>query len=189
MLVGPGLSQEPYVEKLLYKLFVAVPKEVPLVLDADALNWIAKEKSLADLIRARKGNTILTPHLGEASRLLKWSIPEIMQHPVEAVKAIRDQYESVAVLKDAMTLVCAPDGKIFYNNTGNNGMSTAGSGDVLAGMIAGLCAQGCEAFKAAYAGVYLHGAAGDRAKEIYGTHGMTASNIAEQIHLDKIAEK
>ena len=189
VLVGPGLSQEPYVEKLLYKLFVAVPKEVPLVLDADALNWIAKEKGLADLIRARKGNTILTPHLGEASRLLKWSIPEIMQHPVEAVKAIRDQYESVAVLKDAMTLVCAPDGKIFYNNTGNNGMSTAGSGDVLAGMIAGLCAQGCEAFKAAYAGVYLHGAAGDRAKEIYGTYGMTASNIAEQIHLDKIAEK
>lgn len=188
VLVGPGLSQEPYVEELLYKLFTIVPKEVPMVLDADALNWIAKEKGLADLIRARKGNTILTPHLGEASRLLKWSVPEIMQHPVEAVTAIRDQYESVAVLKDAMTLVCAPDGKIFYNNTGNNGMSTAGSGDVLAGMIAGLCAQGFEVFKAAYAGVYLHGAAGDRARDIYGTHGMTASNIAEQIHMEQIAE-
>lgn len=188
VLVGPGLSQEPYVEELLYKLFAIVPKEVPMVLDADALNWIAKEKGLADLIRARKGNTILTPHLGEASRLLKWSVPEIMQHPVEAVTAIRDQYESVAVLKDAMTLVCAPDGKIFYNNTGNNGMSTAGSGDVLAGMIAGLCAQGFEVFKAAYAGVYLHGAAGDRARDIYGTHGMTASNIAEQIHMEQIAE-
>ena len=188
VLVGPGLSQEAYVEDLLYKLFTAVPKEVPMVLDADALNWIAKEKGLVDLIRARKGNTILTPHLGEASRLLKWSVPEIMQHPVEAVKAIRDQYESVAVLKDAMTLVGAPGGKIFYNNTGNNGMSTAGSGDVLAGMIAGLCAQGLEVFKAAYAGVYLHGAAGDRAKEIYGTHGMTASNIAEQIHMEQIAE-
>ena len=188
VLVGPGLSQEPYVEELLYKLFAIVPKEVPMVLDADALNWIAKEKGLADLIRARKGNTILTPHLGEASRLLKWSVPEIMKHPVEAVTAIRDQYESVAVLKDAMTLVCAPDGKIFYNNTGNNGMSTAGSGDVLAGMIAGLCAQGFEVFKAAYAGVYLHGAAGDRARDIYGTHGMTASNIAEQIHMEQIAE-
>ncbi len=189
VLVGPGLSQEPYVEEMLYKLFKAVPNEVTMILDADALNWIAREKGLADLIRARKGNTILTPHLGEAARLLKWSVPEIMQHPVEAAQAIRDQYESVAVLTDAMTLVCAPDGKIFYNNTGNNGMSTAGSGDVLAGMIAGLCAQGIPAFKAAYAGVYLHGAAGDRAKEIYGTHGMTASNIAEQIHLEKIVEK
>ena len=67
-------------------------------------------------------------------------------------------------------------------------MSTAGSGDVLAGMIAGLCAQGFEVFKAAYAGVYLHGAAGDRARDIYGTHGMTASNIAEQIHMEQIAE-
>ncbi len=189
VLVGPGLSQETYVEEMLYKLFRAVPLQTPMVLDADALNWIAKEKGLAEMVRARKGNTILTPHLGEASRLLKWSVPEIMQHPVEAAKAIRDQYDSVAVLKDAMTLVCAPDGKIFYNNTGNNGMSTAGSGDVLAGMIAGLCAQGFPVFKAAYAGVYLHGAAGDLAKEVYGTHGMTASNIAEQIHLDKIAEK
>lgn len=188
VLVGPGLSQEPYVEELLYKLFTTVPKQIPMVLDADALNWIAKEKGLADLIRSRKGNTILTPHLGEAARLLKWNVQEIMQHPVEAAQAIRDQYESVAVLKDAMTLVCAPDGKIFYNNTGNNGMSTAGSGDVLAGMIAGLCAQGMSVFKAAYAGVYLHGAAGDRAKEIYGAHGMTASNIAEQIHLEQIAK-
>ena len=188
VLAGPGLSQEPYVEEMLYKLFMAVPQQTPLVLDADALNWIAGEKRLADLIRARKGNTILTPHLGEASRLLKWSVAEIMQHPVEAAKAISDQYESVAVLKDAMTLVCAPGGQIFYNNTGNNGMSTAGSGDVLAGMIAGLCAQGFSAFRAAYAGVYLHGAAGDLAREIYGSHGMTASNIAEQIHLDKIAK-
>ncbi len=189
VLVGPGLSQETYVKEMLYKLFTVVPTEIPMVLDADALNWIAKDKGLADLIRARKGNTILTPHLGEASRLLKQSVPEIMQHPVEAAKAIRDQYESVVVLKDAMTLVCAPDGRIFYNNTGNNGMSTAGSGDVLAGMIAGLCAQGMPAFKAAYAGVYLHGAAGDRAMEIYGTHGMMASDIVEQIHLEKIAEK
>lgn len=185
VLAGPGLGREAYVGEMLRKLLQAVPNTTPLVLDADALNWIAEKRQLADLVRARGGNTILTPHMGEASRLLGRSIAEIMQQPVEAVRALQKEYESVAVLKDAMTLVCAPDGKIFFNNTGNNGMSTAGSGDVLAGMIAGLCAQGIPAFRAAYAGVYLHGRAGDRAMETYGPHGMTASDIAEHIHLEQ----
>lgn len=90
------------------------------------------------------------------------------------------------VLKDAVTLVQGAEGKVFYNTTGNPGMSTAGSGDVLAGMIAGLCAQGVSTFKAAYTGVYLHGLAGDLAREAHGVYGMTASDIAAQIDLEKM---
>ena len=189
VLAGPGLSRLPYVGDMLRAVFAAVPTETPLILDADALNWLSQDQQLAEIIRKRNGNTILTPHLGEASRLLKISVAEIMKQPMKAVQALQEQYQSVAVLKDAMTMVCALEGQIFFNNTGNNGMSTAGSGDVLAGMIAGLCAQGIPVFQAAYAGVYLHGAAGDLAKQKHGVYGMTASDIADHIHLEKIEEK
>lgn len=188
VLTGPGLGQAAYGCEMLRKLLEAVPQETPLVMDADALNWLAKDEILAELVRQRSGNTILTPHLGEASRLLKRSVGEIMEEPVQAAKDLCSCYGSVVALKDAMTLVCAPDGQIFYNNTGNNGMSTAGSGDVLAGMIAGLCAEGSSAYEAAYAGVYLHGAAGDLAREEHGCYGMTAMDIADHIHLEKIKE-
>lgn len=186
VLIGPGLSQEPYAGRLLQEILSKIPKEQPLVLDADALNWLAGEEELAELVRGRGGNTILTPHMGEASRLLHQEVQEIMEHPLEAVHLLQETYQSIAVLKDAVTLVCGMDGTVFYNSTGNNGMSTAGSGDVLAGMISGLCAQHVPVFEAAYSGVYLHGAAGDLAKVEHGVYGMTASDIASHIDLEKM---
>lgn len=188
IVAGPGLSQGAYVLLLLQALIQKAPKEVPLVLDADALNWLAKDETLKQGLKERGGHTILTPHMGEASRLLHKPVEEIMAQPLEAVRELTEQYHSVAVLKDAMTLAATPQGDIFYNSTGNNGMSTAGSGDVLAGMIGGLCAQGIPVFQAAYTGVYLHGAAGDLARQEKGAYGMTASDIVDHIHLEKIEE-
>lgn len=188
VLAGPGLGQQEYVGRFLKGMLERLSQQVPLVLDADALNWLAREEELKALLlrRSVRENTILTPHMGEAARLLQCSVQEVMRCPQEAICRLQEQYRSVIVLKDAVTLVQGAEGKVFYNTTGNPGMSTAGSGDVLAGMIAGLCAQGVSAFKAAYTGVYLHGLAGDLAREAHGVYGMTASDIAAQIDLEKM---
>ncbi len=188
VLAGPGLGTESYVEAMLDELLTKTPARIPMVLDADALNMAARRPSLAKKI-AQRGHTIVTPHMGEAARLLGVPVRKVMERPIEAAKEIAAAYQSVVVLKDAMTLVCEPGGLLFFNSTGNNGMSTAGSGDVLAGMIAGLCAEGMEVFPAAYTGVYLHGAAGDLAKEEKGLYGMVASDIVNHIHLEKIQER
>ena len=92
-------------------------------------------------------------------------------------------------MKDAMTVVAEPNGRIFFNSTGNNGMSTAGSGDVLAGMIGGLLGQRCDPFRAACLGVFMHGAAGDLAKEDVGEYGMCASDLVDHIYPEKMLEK
>ncbi len=188
VLAGPGLSQQPYVRKLLKTLFTAVPKTKTLVLDADALNWISSDEDLKAQIVKRGRNTILTPHIGEASRLMGKPIREIMQDPIEAVRALADEFNCIVALKDALTLVAEPHGNIFFNSTGNNGMSTAGSGDVLAGLIAGLSGQGMGAFEAACVGVYLHGLAGDAAAEKYGHYSMTAGDILKSIQIEKLME-
>ncbi len=188
VLAGPGLGQEEYVRLLLKGLLEQLSRETPLVLDADALNWLAREEELKVLLmrRAAKGNTILTPHMGEAARLLHCCVQDVMEHPQEAADRLQELYQGVIVLKDAVTLVRGAEGEMFYHTTGITGMYTAGSGDVLAGMIAGLCAQGVSAFKAAYTGVYLHGLAGDLAREACGAYGMMASDIVDHIELEKI---
>lgn len=177
---GPGLSTQPYAHSLLKKILTEIPAQIPLVLDADALNLLSRDEELCHLLDKRSqnaGSTVLTPHMGEASRLIGRSIPEIMEDPVSAVTALCDRYHSIAVLKDALTLVREPSGRLYYNSTGNNGMSTAGSGDVLTGIVGGLLAQGVPAFRAACLGVYLHGAAGDLARKKFGSRAMTASDL------------
>ncbi len=188
VICGPGLSQKPYAKNVLKALLENLSKDKILVLDADALNLIAANEELKELVRGREGNTVLTPHMGEASRLLKESIQEIMSDPLHYVKEIAKEYHAVAVLKDALTLVAEYKGaeRIFFNSTGNNGMSTAGSGDVLSGIIAGLSAQGMQAFEAACCGVYVHGAAGDLAREELGSYGMMAGDILSHIHIEQI---
>ncbi len=188
ILCGPGMSQAPYAKKLLTRILKEAPDDIVLVLDADALNMIAGDEELEKLVRQREGNTVLTPHMGEASRLLDKPISSLMNDPVTFGKELADRYQSIVVLKDALTLVMEPGGKIYYNCTGNNGMSTAGSGDVLAGMIAGLAGQGMPAFEAAFTGVYLHGLAGDMAAEKKGRYALMASDIVSNIHLDKLLE-
>ncbi|MGN1412660.1 MAG: NAD(P)H-hydrate dehydratase [Anaerovoracaceae bacterium] len=190
---GPGLGTDrESVETVRYLLECY---EGNLVLDADALNVIAEsENHLMDLVRNRKGQTIITPHPGEAGRLLQ--MPEITGvtdsvRRMDFAKKLAERTGAVAVLKGAETIVATPGGDSYTNTTGNPGMATGGSGDVLTGMIAGLWGQkqACEdgglrrlaAWEAAVCGVFLHGLAGDLAAEALGEYGMIAGDIAEKI--------
>lgn len=187
VLMGPGWSQVSYVMELMNMMLDAVPAHIPMILDADALNLLAGSDLMQEKLLQRGGHTILTPHLGEASRLLKKPVSEIAARPIEAVSQLTEKYNACVALKDAMTLVASPDGQIYFNQSGNHGMATAGSGDVLAGIISGLAAQGLSTYKAAYLGVYLHGVAGDRAAAISGRYALTASDICRGIHLETMA--
>ena len=155
----------------------ALQKGKPVLLDADALNLLAAGKAAIP----ENSNIIMTPHVGELSRLMGKEISYIKSHMIEVAKAAALDYDSVMVCKDARTLVYAKGEPICLNVTGNSGMATAGSGDVLAGMIGGLLAQGMDAFKAACVGVYLHGLAGDMAAGKYSEYGVTATGIIAQI--------
>ena len=157
------------------------------MLDADALNILAIHEDLREKIIQYGGRVVLTPHLGEASRLLKKPVAEIAQDPISAVQELTSRFNACVVLKDAMTLVGSPDGRLYFNQTGNHGMATAGSGDVLAGVIGGLIAEGMPPFDAAYLGVYLHGAAGDQAAHQNGYYGLTATDIIGGLQLEKLA--
>lgn len=178
---GPGMGRQSYAENVLKKLLNCIPKEKTLLLDADALNMISCSEELEQLVRDHGGNTILTPHMGEASRLMNMPVAEIMADPLNVVLDMAIKYQAVVCLKDAQTLVADPKGRVFFSSNGNNGMSTAGSGDVLAGMILGLCAQGMRPFEGACVGVYLHGAAGDRALKDVDHYGMMAGDILSHI--------
>ena len=184
VLAGPGWSQVCYVQELLGVLLDTTPSHIPMVLDADALNILASRPEMAEKVCRRGGHTILTPHLGEAARLLQKPVQEISGNLMDSVRQLTEKYNACVALKDAVTLVASPEGKLYINQTGNHGMATAGSGDVLAGIIAGLAAQGLSAFKAAYLGVYLHGAAGDLAAQKEGAYSMTASDICRNLHLE-----
>jgi len=153
---GPGINQKTNTKRALYELLEK--SKVPMVIDADALNILADNKSWLDKIPE---NSILTPHPGEFKRLAGESANsfENIQKQIEFSK----KYKVIVVLKGAFTTISTPAGKLFFNSTGNPGMATAGSGDVLTGIILGLLSQGISPENAAIAGVYLHGLAGDLA--------------------------
>lgn len=180
--IGPGIGRE---EQALQCLKTVVEKSrKPLVLDADALNLLAEEngKTLAEELRTQgaEGRTILlTPHVGELARLLHRTIPECKQDLPGCAKALAEQFHGVAVPKDARTVVCKEQGAYYLNTTGNSGMATAGSGDVLTGVITGLLAQGMDDSQAAVNGVYLHGLAGECAAELHTEYGVMAGDIAD----------
>ena len=180
--IGPGIGRE---EQALQCLKTVVEKSrKPLVLDADALNLLAEEngKTLAEELRTQgaEGRTILlTPHVGELARLLHRTIPECKQDLPGCAKALAEQFHGVAVAKDASTVVCKEQGAYYLNTTGNSGMATAGSGDVLTGVITGLLAQGMDDSQAAVNGVYLHGLAGECAAELHTEYGVMAGDIAD----------
>lgn len=170
--VGPGLSQNPGTAELVRDLVAGLDR--PCVLDADGLNAFAGS---ADRLRRPKFPLVLTPHLGEAARLFGADKGEVARRRIEfAAEAARD-LGLVMVLKGAPTVVAGPDGRAFINPTGNAGLATAGSGDVLTGIIAGLIAQGVPPLAAAYAGVFIHGECGDRLSMGQG-RGFLASEIA-----------
>lgn len=155
--------------------------EVPLVLDADALNHLGSD--LAP-VAASRAPVVLTPHPGEAARLLDTDTASIEADRVAAVRRLAEASGAVVVLKGARTLVCdgtTADGFVTVNATGNEGLATAGSGDVLTGMIAGLIAQGAAVADAARLAVWMHGAAADELRESLGVRSMTAADVAEAI--------
>ena len=185
--IGPGIGKEEQALECLKK--VVRKSRKPLVLDADALNLLAETngKPLAEELRTQGAEgrvIILTPHVGELSRLLEHSIPECKQALPACTRVLAERFHGVAVAKDARTVVCKEQGEYYLNTTGNNGMATAGSGDVLAGVILGLLAQGMEALTAAVNGVYLHGRAGDLAAKLYTEYGVMAGDIADCLMKD-----
>lgn len=187
IVIGPGIGTDAKAKWLLHNCLQK--STLPMVIDADALNLLAKEKEKGKdfcfLKRASKQHEykiILTPHLGEFSRLFGCSIAQVKEHLLSYPKQLADETDCVVVCKDARTLVAQPKQDAQYvNMSGNSGMATAGAGDVLAGVIAGLLAQGMEVYQAAAAGVYLHGLAGDRAAGEIGEYSMMATDIVGQL--------
>lgn len=170
--IGPGLTASAAIRQVAER--VIENSRVPLVIDADALNAISGNTSVLKKLRA---NGVVTPHPGEMARLTGLSIAEIQRDRIGAAGSFAEEYGVATVLKGSRTVVALPDGRIYINPTGNAGMATAGTGDVLAGMITGIAAQGIPVYEAAVAGVYLHGLAGDRAADIVGMHGMVAGDL------------
>ena len=174
--VGPGLSMNGVAAEI--TRCVLEREDKVRILDADALNIIAAEH--IDYKGSNEGKIIITPHIMEMSRLTGKTVSDIKEHMIETAKEYAIQHSCICILKDARTVVT--DGqKVYINCTGNDGMSTGGSGDVLTGLIAGMAAIGLDAFDAACLSVYVHGKAGDLAAQQKGRTGMTASDIAEAI--------
>ena len=178
---GSGLGKYLEAKKILSYIICAYTGT--LILDADALNMIAEDESLTDFVRNSKAKIILTPHIGEARRLLHTTAriaDETSRR--QAAWQLSEQYHCICVLKGAGTLIAdAESGQIDQNSSGNPGMATAGSGDVLAGLIASLAAQGYAPLDAARLGVFLHGKAGDLAAQKLSEMGVCASDLADHI--------
>ena len=172
--VGPGLGTDPDTTAVLRTLLETA--SIPLVLDADALNIMARNRELLEMIPP---GTVLTPHPGEFRRLAATESSDFRL--MEEQRAFAARYKCVVVLKGAHTSVALPGGEVYFNSTGNPGMATGGSGDVLTGMIASLLAQGYDPAEAAVAAVYLHGVAGDVALRIHSEESVIAGDILMNI--------
>ncbi len=174
--VGCGMGHDMAAQKILYD---ALHSKASLVLDADALNILALRPDLHTLLIAHEAACVLTPHPGEAAHLLACGTKEIQADRVAAVTQLARQLRCSVVLKGADSLCATRDGRLFVNTTGNPGMSSAGMGDVLTGMIAAFIAQGLTADNALLLAVHLHGAAGDALSGQQATIGMTATEVTE----------
>ncbi len=188
LIVGCGLGHNLAAQKLLYD---ALLLDVPTVLDADALHIIALRPDLRSTLHTRKTATVFTPHPGEAAHLLACSVADIQADRVEAVRKLAKKLNGSVVLKGSGSLCATRDGKLYLNTTGNPGMSSAGMGDVLSGMIAAFIAQGLTADEALLLAVHLHGAAGDALAQQQATIGMSATEVTEWARwlLNRIALK
>jgi NAD(P)H-hydrate epimerase len=173
--IGPGLGSQPATQNLIRSILIA--SAVPTVVDADGLNAFASRPE--ELRGSDRRPTIITPHPGEMSRLIGRDIPYISSNRVDVARSLAVTHHLFVVLKGFRTVVAAPDGTVFINPTGNPGMATGGTGDILTGMIAGIVAQenlGSFLERLCLA-VYLHGLAGDLAAEEIGEESMVATDI------------
>ena len=174
--LGPGMGVGGERVELVSKIIEK--SNVPMVIDADGINCISK---YPEMLNHKKSPVILTPHSGEIARLLKKDIKEIESNRKYYSQYISEKYDVFVVLKGHNTIVTSSQGELYINNTGNPGMATAGSGDVLTGIIASLLGQNLSPFDAAKLGVYLHGLSGDIAKDQRGEFGIIATDILEAI--------
>lgn len=176
VILGPGLGLTEDTELIVAELLQDM--DCPCVIDADGLNALAKKPELLD---GNEGEFVLTPHPKELARLLNCEVSEIQSDRIGYAIKAAEKFQCVVVLKGSMSIIANPEGEVFINPTGNPGMSTAGAGDVLSGIIGGLLAQGVEVFQAAAAGVYLHGRAGDILSEEIAECGIVAGDIQRTI--------
>jgi ADP-dependent NAD(P)H-hydrate dehydratase / NAD(P)H-hydrate epimerase len=172
VLVGPGLSTHPSTAEFVLGLLPKI--QAPCVLDADGLNIVAAKPGV---LRAMTGPVVLTPHPGEFARLVGRTNEEVLRHRLDLAPEFAVRNKVTVVLKGYRTLVAAPDGRVFVNPTGNPGMATGGTGDVLGGMIASQLGQTAELPGAALAAVFAHGLAGDIAAERLGERSLVAGDI------------
>jgi len=173
VVIGPGLSQHPQTQSVVLRILNQYSGRV--LLDADGLNAVAS--SDVNVLKKTKAEAILTPHSGEFARLVKKNSEGVNRDRIEMPRSLARQIRATVVLKGAPTVTATQDGIVYINPTGNPGMATVGSGDVLAGIIAGLWAQGASAEVAAYGGVFLHGLAGDLAKREFGERSVIAGDM------------
>lgn len=180
VVVGPGLGTGEGSERLLLRLCQLLERaETALILDADALNIVARS---AEVREALPGGCIVTPHPGEMGRLLGSDPAEVQRDRIGSALSLRSSLHATTVLKGARTITAVPGGSIYVNPAANPALATAGTGDVLAGVIGGLCAQGLVPAEAAVAGVFIHGAAADLlTEEGSGPYGVLAGDIAKAV--------
>lgn len=173
--IGPGLSRNTQTQAVVAALLKRSKK--PIVLDADGITAVAKKATLLK----RKAPTVITPHPGEMSRLIGTDARDIQKTRGRVAVLCAQRYGTVVVLKGYRTVVATPHGDLYVNRTGNSGMSTAGVGDVLTGVIASFMGQGIDAYSAAVIGVYLHGLAGDIAAREKGQFSLMATDVLNRI--------
>ncbi|NOY77663.1 MAG: NAD(P)H-hydrate dehydratase, partial [Calditrichaeota bacterium] len=174
--LGPGLSTHPETQTFVRALLGKANQ--PIVIDADGINNLAGQ---VDLIRNYPADLVFTPHVGELSRLIGVPQKDILTNRIALLKEWASKLNCTLLLKGAPTLIADPSGTLYFNPTGNAGMATAGSGDVLTGLIAGFLAQGLTGTHAAIAGAFVHGMAGDLARKKLGQRGMIAGDILNHV--------
>ena len=178
VVLGPGLSLDKESRQLARELTQEIDK--PLLIDGDGITALCED---LELIKQRKAETVLTPHLGEMSRITNMSVREIDVNKIDILQRTARELNSIIVLKGAHSLIGYPDETVFINMSGNSGMATAGSGDVLTGAIAAMFGLGLSVRDAVRKGVYIHGLSGDLAAEDEGKDGITAQDIMDYLPL------
>ena len=173
VVLGSGLGQSAWSQRLFDAVFES---DLPKVIDADGLNWLARRQNLSP-----SSNWILTPHPGEAARMLSKQVADIQNNRSAALLALQNRYGGVIVLKGAGTLLIGPDQKLVQCLAGNPAMASAGMGDVLSGLIAGLAGQGLSLWEAAQAGVVMHATAADRVVAKRGSRGLLALDLLPEL--------
>jgi NAD(P)H-hydrate epimerase len=180
ILAGCGLGQKAMTKEFTLKAIFRLSETQKVVLDADALNHLAEVKEWWKRIPF---DIVLTPHPGEMARLCGLTAEDVQANRFELARQKAAEWNKTIVLKGANTVIAAPDGALRINPSANAGLATAGTGDVLAGVIAGLLAQGLNLFDGATLGVYLHSQAGERVKQRLGDAGMVASDLLPELPL------